>query len=96
MQTSKILSAPLIDIIFDGRSKDYGAYELRKNYSKRVNRALVITMTLAAFICGSAILASSSKSNKPKYQVSNEVVLTDLPEDKSHCPSQNKNLRPRK
>ena len=31
MQTNKILSAPLIDIIFDGRNKDYGAYELRKN-----------------------------------------------------------------
>lgn len=86
MQINKILSAPLIDIIFDGRDKNYGAYELRKNYSKRVNRALVITMTIAAFICCGAMLASSSKNDKPRYRVSSEVVLADIPEDKKPLP----------
>lgn len=82
MQTSKILSAPLIDIIFDGRDKNYGAYELRKNYSKRINRALVITMTLAALICGGAILASSSKNTKPRYKMDTITELADLPDEK--------------
>ena len=82
MQTSKILSASLIDIIFDGRSKEYGAYELRKNYSRRVNRALVITMTLAALICGGAILASSSKKSGPRYRMNYVTELADIPEEK--------------
>lgn len=78
MQTNKILSATLIDLVFDGRDKDYGAYELRKNYSKRINRALVITLTIAALICGSVILASTSKKNKPKYVESKVVELQEL------------------
>ena len=36
MDVNKIISADILDIIFDGRNKDYGAYELRKTYSKRL------------------------------------------------------------
>jgi protein TonB len=82
MQTNKILSAPLIDIIFDGRSKDYGAYVLRKTYSNRISRALLITMTIAALICGGAILANSSKKNNGKYKINEFVELKKLPDEK--------------
>ena len=33
MDSNKILSADMLDIIFDGRNKEYGAYELRKTYN---------------------------------------------------------------
>ena len=82
MQTNQILSAPLIDIIFDGRPKDYGAYELRKNYSNRINKALLITMTLAGLICCSAFMANSPKNNKFRYTVGPTIVLPDHPEKK--------------
>lgn len=82
MEAAKILSAPLIDLIFDGHNKGYGAYELRKNYSKRINRALIITMTLAAFICGGAILANSSKKNNGRYKINEFIELKRLPDDK--------------
>ena len=36
MEINKILTADILDIIFDGRNKDYGAYELRKTYNKRL------------------------------------------------------------
>jgi periplasmic protein TonB len=44
METSKILSADILDIIFEGKNKEYGAYELRKSYNQRLRNALVITM----------------------------------------------------
>lgn len=80
MQTNKILSATLIDLVFDGRDKDYGAYELRKNYSKRINRALVITLTIAALICGSVILANTSKKSKALVHIGPDVQLAALDE----------------
>ncbi len=39
MEANKILQADLLDLVFEGRNKDYGAYELRKKYNKRVSLA---------------------------------------------------------
>ncbi|HEY8387385.1 MAG TPA: TonB family protein [Parasegetibacter sp.] len=50
MEVSKILRADLLDILFEGRNKDYGAYELRRQYNKRLTLALIITASLAALI----------------------------------------------
>lgn len=47
MEVNKILSADVLDIIFEGRNKDYGAYELRKTYNKR----LVMSLLIVAAIC---------------------------------------------
>jgi len=82
MEAGKILSVDLIDVVFDGRNKAYGAYELRTSYSKRINRALFITMTFAIFICGGAILANSSKKKKGRYKINSVVELKKLPDDK--------------
>lgn len=90
MQTNKILSiqptAGLIDLIFEGRNKDYGAYELRKNYSKRINKALLITITLAGLICCSAIMANSSKKNRGYHNDKGSVVITEFHEKKIEEP----------
>ena len=40
MDPNKILQSDLLDIVFEGRNKDYGAYELRKKYNKRITLAL--------------------------------------------------------
>lgn len=90
MQINQILSAPLIDIIFDGHNKNYGAYELRKNYSKRINRALIITMTVAGLISGSVILANSSKKSTRNYRMGPVVELTPLPDKKIEDPKPEK------
>ncbi len=72
MKTNNILSAPLIDIIFDGRNKDYGAYELRRNYSKRINKALFITTTIAALAFGGAVLGNSFKKDRADLTLARE------------------------
>jgi len=47
MEANKILSADVLDIIFEGRNKDYGAYDLRKSY----NRRLITSLLTVAAIC---------------------------------------------
>ena len=46
MEANKILGADVLDIIFDGRNKEYGAYALRKSYKKTLTKALIITVRL--------------------------------------------------
>ena len=64
MEANKILSADLIDLVFEGRNKDYGAYELRTKYNKRINLALGITVASAVLIFGLTFLANSFSSSK--------------------------------
>ena len=40
MDASKILGADILDILFDGRNKEYGAYDLRMTYPKRLLTAM--------------------------------------------------------
>lgn len=82
MQTNQILSAPLIDIIFDGRNKAYGAYELRKTYEKRVRKALLITGLIALFSFGSVVLASTMKNEHRNFRIDEGIMLTEIDEVK--------------
>ena len=45
MDANKILGADLIDLVFEGRNKGYGAYELRTQYNKRLRNALIVTIS---------------------------------------------------
>jgi protein TonB len=42
MDINKILSADVLDIIFEGRNKAYGAYDLRKTYNNRIKKLYYI------------------------------------------------------
>ena len=63
MEVNKILSADILDIIFEGRNKDYGAYELRKTYNKRMVTSLVIVAAIIALLF-IGYLVSSLLENK--------------------------------
>lgn len=57
MESSKILQADVLDIIFEKQNKKYGAYELRKNYHKRVRKAMIIVATLAFMVSSIPLIA---------------------------------------
>lgn len=82
MQTNNILSAELIDIIFDDRNKSYGAYELRKSYSKRIKKALLVTTTLTGLLIGGVVLAGSLKKDHRPTVKMDSMVIAELKEDK--------------
>lgn len=79
MDTNQLLTASALDIIFDGRNKDYGAYCLRKDYNKRLKVSMISTGIAVTVI----ILLYSF--NRPKQQtglifdVSDTVMLQPPP-----------------
>lgn len=48
MEAKKILETDWLDLLFENRNKEYGAYALRKNYSKRIFTAVGIVLLIAA------------------------------------------------
>lgn len=65
MDTNKILSSDILDIVFEGRNKQYGAYDLRKTYNRRLSKALLLTGALAMLVFVSSLFANTfnKKSN---------------------------------
>ena len=63
METNKILTADVLDIIFEGKNKAYGAYQLRKLYKKTLSRALVITGSTLLLALGGTVLANIINDN---------------------------------
>jgi protein TonB len=66
MEISNILSADVLDIIFDGKNKTYGAYELRKTYKRRLLLSLAGMLTIILFFIGSILFANSNKDQYAK------------------------------
>lgn len=69
MNKNQILQSEWLDILFDGKNKSYGAYELRKTYNKRLKNAIVIAISIAALFVTLILLANDSKSTKPVVNV---------------------------
>ncbi|RYE25278.1 MAG: energy transducer TonB [Sphingobacteriales bacterium] len=51
MQTQAILQANYLDIVFDNRNKQYGGYELRSHYQRRMTAAIT-TVVAACIVLG--------------------------------------------
>lgn len=50
MTSNEILKADVLDILFDNRNKEYGAYALRKKYNTRLSMALGISLSAALLL----------------------------------------------
>ncbi|MBX3239592.1 MAG: energy transducer TonB [Chitinophagaceae bacterium] len=82
METNKILQASFLDIIFDGRNKTYGAYELRKRYDVRLFKAIGITALLALFVALASIIDSKfSTTTSGRLHIKEDVILVELPKE---------------
>src|SRR5438045_3292486 len=79
MEANKILSADLLDLVFEGRNKDYGAYELRKQYNRRITRALLVTFGVALAIFLFSFLSSAFAPKHNAQDDVKDVVLENLP-----------------
>lgn len=64
MQTNNILEADVLDIIFDGKNKSYGAYELRKTYNKRLITSVLIMSSVCLLLFLSTLFASDNDNGK--------------------------------
>lgn len=88
METSTILSADILDILFDGRNKAYGAYDLRKTYNRRIRNALIGTFLLCAWLLAFSIIANSAGKRKSELAVQDVTLENMQPEEKKPEPVQ--------
>ncbi|MES2646394.1 MAG: TonB family protein [Bacteroidota bacterium] len=86
MDSNKILEADILDIVFDGRNKEYGAYDLRKTYSRRMGIALGIMLTVALLVFVGVILSNTLEKNKQAVVEIKDVTLEDVEEKKNEPP----------
>lgn len=76
MEAHKILQADLLDIIFDGKNKQYGAYSLRKRYDERIKKAMIVTFVTVALIIVGSVFATSNRSLEKGLDVEDITITT--------------------
>ena len=85
-----ILKQEWIDVVFNSRNKNYGAYELRKDNSKNTLRALVIAVALFVFIISLPTIINKLKGLIPKapekVKITDVVLLQPPPVDQTKKP----------
>jgi protein TonB len=82
LDVNKILSADILDIIFDGRNKEYGAYEMRKGYNKRLRFALIAMASFCVLLIGGYFLSNVIAANANKKEIAvQDVQLEDLQQE---------------
>jgi periplasmic protein TonB len=55
-----------LDIVFEGKNKAYGAYELRKNYNKRLTKSMAIIYSTIMLFSVYSLLASNKNTSERK------------------------------
>lgn len=81
MDSAKALQSDFLDILFDNRNKDYGAYELRRKYDKRVRNAILGTLGLFLLLAGTYLIynfLTAEDLTKAKKPVVEQIKMEDL------------------
>lgn len=80
---TKVSEKNYLDILFNGKNKQYGSYELRKHYSKRASIAIGFMMCLLAIGFTSAMLKPREVADKlPDFKVNDAELANLLPPPK--------------
>lgn len=81
MENINYKGTPWDDIIFEGRNKSYGAYELRKLTEKNQTRGIIIAVVLflAVVLSSQFKIFSFLTSKKAEKEVSLEMTNIDIP-----------------
>lgn len=88
MTNSEILKTNLLDILFENRNKEYGAYTLRKGYNNRLLIALGAGLTFIFLIVFILKTSKTKNSNKPVVYISEGIVIKsiEMPKEKLKTP----------
>ena len=90
MDAEEIKKSDFLDIVFNGRNKAYGAYELRRSYAKRLTMALVGVAIGTAVIAGAVILSQKLKKDAPEEK----FVQTEISLEEVKAPEEEKPIEP--
>ncbi len=70
-------SSEWIDLIFEGKNKEFGAYELRKASAKRHNRAMLVILVVLLIVALLGLLANTvlqQNDARPEDQVEQAII----------------------
>ena len=80
MDTNKILSSSYLDLLYDGRNKAYGSYELRDKYDMRMRRSVFSVLGLVAILtCTSIAVCALGKRNIEPPVNMREIIISPPP-----------------
>jgi protein TonB len=81
MERNKLLCADYLDILFDGRNKSYGGYELRSRYGQRARKACISVIAGALIAAAIPVIASSFAGSErvvpPVVTISNLTSISN-------------------
>jgi protein TonB len=96
MRENEILNANLLDIIFENRNKNYGAYALRKFYPRRLTKSLSISLGLV-LILFLLTLSAKREDGRSYFRVGGNVVdISEIEPPKPKEPDRPKPVAPTK
>jgi protein TonB len=80
MDAKQILKSDFLDILFEGKNQNYGAYELRRKYEHRLAKALIVTLiivllAIASFAVSNYLRQQAALHPKP---IQKDVVLQQV------------------
>jgi protein TonB len=87
MDTAKILKSDFLDILFENRNKEYGAYDLRRQYEKRLRNAVIGSAALMLVVIGgyaiNNYIVARERENPDKKPVIEQIKMEDvkIPDD---------------
>jgi protein TonB len=87
MEANKIMDASLLDIIFDNRNKEYGAYDLRRGYNRRLLWSLFGMALVTSSLFGASYLSRMGSGPKKQQLMVMDVQLEDVKEEKKDQPA---------
>jgi periplasmic protein TonB len=53
-----------LDILYQNKNKDYGGYELRKNYTRRLGRSVIIAFAILAIVLVNVVFNKAEADNR--------------------------------
>jgi len=75
-----LLKNEWLDIVFEGRNKSYGAYDLRKSDTKTTTRAFILGAVIFAFLVSIPLLASLiPESSDDNMNMDKKIITVKLP-----------------
>ena len=79
MEIQQIPKADWLDLLFDGRNKEYGAYDLRKNYNRRLKKSIAIMGSICLVLAGGYTLAEKlGNTHVIKPLANTEIVRAEV------------------
>ena len=86
MDANKIANSDFLDILFEGRNKEYGAYDLRKTYIRRLTIAFGTVATIVTAVIVILSLNLDKKNKGKTIDIVQEIQLSQIQQQKVEAP----------